>query len=255
MSTDDNKLPYESFPHAQTHPQHLHTVGRLFGMSPASFQSARVLEIGCASGGDLIPLAMAYPEGEFLGLDIAEKQIEQAQSAVKELNLKNILFQNRSVTQLKPEDGLFDYIICHGVFSGVDRETQDSILEFCSKNLSPQGIAFVSFNTLPGWNLVRTLRDMMRYHAKDLEKPAEQFVQAKAVLQFVKENVDANSLYGRLLQEEVAALDARPETHQFHEYLEPINEPLYFNDFMAKNFKNSSSKSFIGWSKIVIRIG
>ena len=234
MSTDYKTVPYESFPHTQTQPQHLYVVGKLFGMTPADFKKARILEIGTASGGNLIPLASTYPEAEFVGIDLSPVQIEAGRKTIEELGLTNIRLEERDVTTLSKKEGLFDYIICHGVFSWVSSEVQDSILKACKEHLSPQGIAFVSYNTLPGWNMVRTLRDMMLYQAKGFETPGEKFTQAKAVLEFVKENVDANTLYGRLLKEEVEAINSRPETHQFHEYLEPHNEPMYFQDFMSK---------------------
>ena len=46
-----------SFP--QCHPDRLATLATLFGMKPAPPEHCRVLEIGCASGGNLIPLAEA----------------------------------------------------------------------------------------------------------------------------------------------------------------------------------------------------
>lgn len=56
-----DEVPYTSHPFPQTHPERLATIGTLFGMRPPPVETARVLELGCASGGNLIPLAVAFP--------------------------------------------------------------------------------------------------------------------------------------------------------------------------------------------------
>jgi hypothetical protein len=53
-STSYDEVPYESYPFAQTHPDRLATVATLLGMQPAPVEQCRVLELGCASGGNLL---------------------------------------------------------------------------------------------------------------------------------------------------------------------------------------------------------
>ncbi len=38
----------------------------------------RVLELGCAGGGNLIPMASHLPQSEFVGVDLSVRQVEQA---------------------------------------------------------------------------------------------------------------------------------------------------------------------------------
>ena len=56
-------------------------------------------------------------------------------------------------------------MIAHGVFSWVPREVQDKILELCERVLAPTGIAYISYNTYPGWHLREMMAEMMRFHA------------------------------------------------------------------------------------------
>ena len=63
-SYDDE--PYQAIPFARLDPARLNAVARLFGVSAAPAASARVLEIGCATGGHLIPLAAARPHARFV---------------------------------------------------------------------------------------------------------------------------------------------------------------------------------------------
>src|SRR5438046_2325639 len=74
-----DEVPYESHPFAQTHPSRLFTVGTLFGLRPVPPARCRVLELGCAAGGNLIPMAEAMPEAQFIGLDYSERQIKDGQ--------------------------------------------------------------------------------------------------------------------------------------------------------------------------------
>src|ERR1700754_323283 len=62
-------LPYPAMPITYTQPSHLAALAMLFGLSPANAEHARVLELGCASGGNIIPLASRFPNAHFVGID------------------------------------------------------------------------------------------------------------------------------------------------------------------------------------------
>jgi 2-polyprenyl-3-methyl-5-hydroxy-6-metoxy-1,4-benzoquinol methylase len=160
-ATSYDEVPYESYSYVQTHPAHMATIARLFGLNPPDFKKASVLELGCAGGGNLLPLALLYPEASFTGLDLSQEQIAEANEGKKALKLKNIDFKQQDITtfDLKAHAGKFDYIIVHGVFSWVPEPVRGKILELCQSCLSPDGLALISYNTLPGWNAVRSLRE------------------------------------------------------------------------------------------------
>jgi methyltransferase-like protein/cyclopropane fatty-acyl-phospholipid synthase-like methyltransferase len=225
-------VPYESFPYEQTHPQHLHVVGRIFGMQPVDFRKARVLELGCASGGNIIPHAASYPESEFVGVDLSTVQIEEGKRSIRELGLKNIKLEAKSILDITEKDGLFDYIICHGILSWVPVQVQEGIFKVCKANLSPNGLAVISYNTLPGWNMVRTVRDMMVYHTQRFENPAERAAQARALLQFVSENANGGSYYSGLIKNEIELLKDQADNYLLHDHLEENNVQYYFHEFM-----------------------
>ena len=75
-STYYDTLPYDSYSFPYSHPARLAAVARLFGLTPPENKKFRVLELGSASGGNLIPLAMFYPEVEVIGVDYSEVQVE-----------------------------------------------------------------------------------------------------------------------------------------------------------------------------------
>jgi methyltransferase-like protein/protein-L-isoaspartate O-methyltransferase len=227
-------VPYTSYAFSQTHPEVLFTIARLFGREPPSPRRARVLELGCAGGGNLIPMAFNAPESELVGVDLSSRQVAAARERIERLGLRNIDVRAMSIADVDRSLGTFDYILCHGVYSWVPPDVRRSILDICGSQLSPTGVAYISYNTLPGWNMVRTIRDLMLFHAQHLGSPEERIEQARAILPFVVEALEAEaSPYADYLRNELQELAQRSDDYLFHEYLELFNEPVYFADFIA----------------------
>ena len=164
-------IPYCSFPVPASHLDRMFNVARLFGLDPVVPENARVLELGCAGGGNLIPLANRFPKASFVGVELSKVQCDNAISAANYIGLKNLEVRHASITDIDASLGKFDYIICHGVFSWVPDFVRDAILHVSSANLSERGVAFISYNTLPGWHFRGMLRSMMLQHVEGLEDP------------------------------------------------------------------------------------
>ncbi len=180
-----DEVPYASLPFPDTHPDRLATVARLFGLNPPDISHCRVLELGCASGGNIMPMAELLPDSTFVGIDLSRRQIDAGQEQLKELNLSNVELRHASILDVDDSYGKFDYIICHGVYSWVPDTVQDKILAVCKQNLNPTGIAYISYNTLPGWHMRGMVRDMMRYHAGRFDDARSRIGQARALLDFL----------------------------------------------------------------------
>ncbi len=228
-----DQIPYESMPFAQTHPDRLATIGALFGMNPPAPSKARVLELGCAAGGNLLPLGAMYPNVQCVGVDLSSVQIKAGQIVVDALGLDNVDLRHASITDIDESYGKFDYILCHGVFSWIPREVQDHVLHVCRHNLADNGIAYISYNTYPGWHMRGMIRDMMQYHVSQFADPETKIKQARAVHKFLSDNVpeNRNKAYAELLKTELAMLEKQADYYLFHEHLEEHNAPVYFHEF------------------------
>ena len=77
-----DQVPYPSYSFQVTHPDRLATVASLLGMRPPPVEHCKVLELGCAGGGNLIPMAQSLPEGQFVGIDLSERQLAEGQAMV-----------------------------------------------------------------------------------------------------------------------------------------------------------------------------
>jgi methyltransferase-like protein/2-polyprenyl-3-methyl-5-hydroxy-6-metoxy-1,4-benzoquinol methylase len=227
-----DEMPYESHPYPQTHPSRLNVVATLFGMRPAPVTRCRVLELGCASGGNLIPMAEQLPGSEFIGVDLSGRQIADGHRIVQMLGLPNITLKHASILDVDESYGQFDYIICHGVFSWVPDVVREKILDICARQLRPEGVAYISYNTYPGWHLRGLIRDMMRFHALRFQGAQTQVKQARALLDFLaKSTPQDGGAYATLLRSELEMLQSRADPYLYHEHLEAVNDPLYFYQF------------------------
>lgn len=236
--TSYDSVPYPSYCYPQSSPAQLYAISQLFGLAPVDVKKSRVLEIGCAAGGNIIPLAMRFPRAKFVGIDLSGKQTDEAKAYAEKLKLKNIQFFAASITEHDFAGQEFDYIIAHGIYSWVPEAVQDRILQVCGENLSKNGVAYVSYNTLPGWNAIKTIRTMMLYHAKNFTDSAQKVVQARTMLKFVADNMKSQSgPYKETLTAEIERLHTSSDSYLLHEYLEAVNEPCYFHEFVDKATK------------------
>ncbi len=237
-SYDD--IPYPDTSQPYTHPGRLAAIARLLNMQAAPVERCRVLELGCAGGGNLVPMACGLPESTFVGVDNALRQIEAAQHFAGTLNLKNITFQHMDVLDITPEFGQFDYIIAHGLYSWVPPHVRDKIMSICKHNLSPQGIAYISYNTLPGWHMILMVRDMMRYRTRHIQDPHERAQTARAfvaeMVRFIP-NTEVSSYSAFLKQymdirfNRFASFPPWEDSTLLHDELGAINQPFYFHQF------------------------
>jgi len=229
-----DQVPYTSRAFAVTHPEHLAAMAMLFGMSPTAPAHSRVLELGSAAGGNILPMACTYPNAEFLGIDYSRVQVEEGQRNIQWYGLTNARIEHQDILQFDTKaHGKFDYIICHGVFSWVPETVRNKILQICKECLTPQGIAYISYNTYPGWKMREIVRDVMKFHAGARPTPAEKVTQARAILEFIHRFADPQTAFGKLLANEAEIIKAAPNDYLLHEHLEDTNIPFYFRDFMA----------------------
>ncbi len=180
-------------------------------------------------------MAEAFPGATFVGVDLSARQIEDGRAQVERLKLGNVELRHASILDVNDSFGTFDYVLCHGVFSWVPTAVQDRILEICAQSLTTHGVAYVSYNTYPGWHMRGMIRDMMRFHATKFAAPAERTRQARALIDFLAESARPESgLYPALLKSELDAVRHQADHYLYHEHLEDVNEPLYFHEFVDR---------------------
>jgi SAM-dependent methyltransferase len=176
-----DEAPYESYAHPQSAPGQLAAIAWAFGLDPPDVPRSRVLEIGCAAAGNLIPFAAMHPLARMVGVDPSRVHIDQGRRRVHALGLDNIELIHGDIAHLDLAAlGQFDFIICHGVYSWVPDEVQAAILAACGRLLSPVGVAYVGYNTYPGWKAKEIVRDAMLLSVDDTTTVDEKVRRAAA---------------------------------------------------------------------------
>lgn len=221
-------LPYVSLPITYSQPERLAAMAALHGLEAPAADAAGVLEIGCASGGNIVPLAARFPKARFLGIDLARRHIEIGRRRIAALGLGNIELREADICEARLHGQSFDYVICHGVWSWVPPGAREAILRVCRETLSPNGIAAISYNVLPGWHLRAVVRDIALMHAGN-GTPRERVARVREILSQLAST--GETTYGRLLTEEAQRLAQRPASYILGELLAESNDPIDIRTF------------------------
>jgi methyltransferase-like protein/SAM-dependent methyltransferase len=232
-SYDD--FPYPSHAYTQTHPDHLATLAVLSGLSPAAVEECRVLELGCSSGGNLIPMAYSLPGSTFVGVDFSGAAVAKGQQTIERLGLNNIVLHNMDFLDVTPSFGQFDYIIAYGIYSWVPAEVQEKILQICRDNLAPEGVVYVSYNVYPGWHMFQAVREAMFYGTRRIEGWPERVQKARWFLDFMADNHTAGAGYiGSFLSAVQLLISQGNDGYLRHDFLAENNTPVYFHQFVER---------------------
>jgi SAM-dependent methyltransferase/methyltransferase-like protein len=237
MIADSIRDRYEAVPYrhgavSDSHPARIGAIARLLGISAAPPDHCRVLELGCGEGMNVLPLAERFPKSEFVGVDFSAKQIAVAEAARVACGIGNAHFVCADLRTWKPDGGTFDYIIAHGVYSWVPAEVRDRLLALCAEALSPNGVAYVSYNTLPGWGLPGGVRKVLLAEIGALASPDAQMARATQVLDLLAACMkEQPGSYAANLRDTLADMRAKPPGLLFHDELAAVNEPCTFTEF------------------------
>ncbi len=233
--TSYDEIPYESRAHYANHPDRMAVVATMLGLEPPEVSTCRVLELGCAEGGNLLPMAASLPGARIVGIDLSPRQVELGRAAAAALGLANIELHAMSVTDVDASFGTFDYILAHGLYSWVPPEVQEAVLRVFATNLAPGGVAMVSYNCYPGWRFRGMVREVLQHQTRHLSTPAEKVAYARQLVPFLAENArDVTGGFKLQLESEQTLLAQTRDTYVFHELFEEWNLPLYFHELVER---------------------
>jgi methyltransferase-like protein/2-polyprenyl-3-methyl-5-hydroxy-6-metoxy-1,4-benzoquinol methylase len=232
MKSPYDEVVYPTFPISYTHPDRLATIAMHFGLKTAPVERCRVLELGCSHGINLLSMAIALPESEFVGIDSADSTIARGKARAEVLGLKNIALRHVDLLEMAPDYGKFDYIIAHGLYGWVPPGVRDQILAICQGSLQPQGIAYVSYDTFPGSYPRLMVREMMLFHNRDFHDPQQQTQQATTLLKLLANSCAEPETYTKVLQDEFERISKRSKEALYHDELAEVFQPVYFHEFM-----------------------
>src|SRR5262245_242024 len=235
LRADYDTTPYisHSFPHSD--PGQLAAIAHLFGLETPEIATARVLEIGCAAGGNLIPFAAAQPQAHVVGIDLSQVQVDQGRARAQALGLNNLQLLAGDIARMDLDVlRQFDFIIAHGLFSWVPEEVQEALLSAFRRLLAPDGVAYMSYNVYPGWKAKEIVRDAMLLASGDSATADEKVREARSMADFLEEVAPADGVLSRVLAMSRAHALGFGDSYLLHDELEAFNAPCYFYEMLAR---------------------
>lgn len=120
----------------------------LFGRRPlihkAAHQSARparVLEIGCGTGNNLVELARQFPDAQIVGLDLSKDMLDRARLKMQGYGSRVVLL-HRAYDAPVADGSKFDLIVMSYSLSMIN-PGYDEVLRICKADLNSTGIVAV----------------------------------------------------------------------------------------------------------------
>ena len=223
-----DRIHYPGGAWEHSHPDRIAANARMHGMAPAPVEGARVLELGCGAGRNLIPMARVLPGARFLGIELAARPVGIGRGLAAALALSNAELRQGDVLDLPADLGEFDYIVAHGVYSWVSAPVRDALMAAFARHLAPEGVAYLNFNALPGGHLRDLARDMMRFRLAAFDDPEAHGEDAVRFVRTVAEAQPEGSPYRRILEEELDRLERNPIGVLFHDDLAPDHQAFHF---------------------------
>ncbi|MEI6676157.1 MAG: class I SAM-dependent methyltransferase [Verrucomicrobiota bacterium] len=124
----------------------------LFGRNPLIHKAAyrlvrpaRILEIGCGTGNNLVELAQQFPDAQIIGLDLSQDMLDRARVKVQRYGSRMRLM-HRAYDAPVAEGSKFDLIVLSYSLSMIN-PGYDEVLQICKSDLSATGlVAVVDFH-------------------------------------------------------------------------------------------------------------
>ena len=231
VGTDDRPL-YSNLANPFSHPNRMAVFAALQGLNPPELAQCRVLELGCANGGNLLPLAESMPNATFVGIDQKTIPIRDATETASRLAIPNIEFHALDFADIDDKLGDFDFIICHGVYCWVEPEVQRQILTVCEQRLKPDGMAHINLNVRPGSWLGTFFREYLQITIDVRVSPEEQVIAARSYLQLLSTTFQGlNEFHTKMIREATERLLTKSDFDLFHGYLDVHNHPISLRTF------------------------
>jgi len=118
---------------------------------------------------------------------------------------------------------------------------RDALLRVCASNLTPNGIAYVSYNAYPGWHIFEPIRALLRYRTANIPDPMQRLAHARELLNLLAVERGADDIIGAVLPLSATILKERLDSVRagsdipilLHDIMEVHNQPMYFHEFAA----------------------
>jgi SAM-dependent methyltransferase len=204
------------------------------------------MELGFGQGLSLVMLAAANPHAQFYGVDLLPEHVDHARNLAAAAGLTNLHVHQLSFSDLdKRQWPAFDAIAAHGVWTWVAATYRADILRFIDQHLTDGGLAYVSYNAMPGWSSMEPVRGLLK--AEFDRAPGDLASRVKAAIEAVRAVEKAQPIYfnqNPLVSMRLKQMETERPEYLAHEYFNAAWTPFYFEDVL--NEFEGIGLSFVG---------
>lgn len=217
--TSYDAVEYPAATYPSTHPAHLAALARLHGLSAPDPRTCRVLEIAGGDGLNLAGMAAGLPDAHFTSFDLSREAVARGQALVEKAGLGNVeVLVGDLLDWADNASGSYDYVIAHGLYAWVPEVVRAAMWRLIDRVLSPEGVAFVSYNALPGGYLRMAVRDTIRHAAQGLTGEAR-IAKAREVLRAFSAPRENERIVLQALRKVAEPMLAKNDGSLFHDEL------------------------------------
>jgi SAM-dependent methyltransferase len=235
-------------------PSHLDLACLINAVEPPSVGADWTLcDMGCGQGINCLLLAAANPRAQIIGVDFNPAQIARARNLASHMGLQNVQFIEAAFEDLalSPESlPECDYITMHGIYSWISAEGRAALVSILRSRLKAGGLAYVSYNALPGWNTAEPMQRLLLEHAR--HSPRHSTDSIRDGIGFINQCQDLlrpGLIEKQLIERIRGEADKNNVAYLAHEYLNQFWSPRYHCDVAAE--LEPAKLSFIGDATIL----
>ncbi len=247
-------VPYTIKYYARQAPGDLVTAAQVCGVPAPSIEGHfTYADFGCGRGMTLLALATVFPQAEFVGIDVNEAHVVEAQARAEAAGLSNLRFLARSFSGLEAGDlPPLDFAASHGVYSWVSRAVRLELRDAMARWLKPAGLAMVSYNVQAGYAALQPMQALLTRMAETA--PGDQMARRRAAIAAVRRLHSSKQGYFQQHARADTLVESwgqRDETYLFHEYFNEHWIPLSFAEVAAemgeRGLHYCGDSLFLGW--------
>ncbi|SMF60218.1 Methyltransferase domain-containing protein [Xaviernesmea oryzae] len=223
------------------------------GVEPQLPAAPSYLELGFGQGVTINMLAAASP-GSYWGTDFNPAQTVEARKLADasraDIHLFDDSFEEFAGRRDLPD---FDVIALHGIWSWISEKNRKIITDIIRRKLRPGGIAYISYNCLPGWAPVLPIRQLMSlyqdYGGGKMSRPTEMI---EGALQFAEETAKAGSFYFQdnpFARHHLEQLTKQGRNYLGHEYMNADWHLEHFSDMVRS--LDEAKLTYVGSARLL----
>lgn len=219
-------------------PERLRAEAILHGFDASPAATARLLEIGCGDGLNLIAHTALNPQGFGTGFDLSAAAVARGRAEAELAEVEHVELSVDDIATFPVEGETYDYITCHGVLTWVPDALRPRIIEIIAGRLAPGGVAYLGYDCTPASGMKSMLVPFLRERARANGTLSEKVHDAVAAIAMLSRNQAADSLLKPQLEQLVEDLPRFEEGYFYHDWLAEHYAPLSLDWLMEQAGQN-----------------